>query len=90
MDRFLAKKTFLRGIDTTLPTPKNGEKIRSRSKPVETSCLKPPSRYQNFLIKTSELHSSSAYCTRSNRPFTTLPSNTDRFANFLTVKYGTA
>ena len=48
MDRFLAKKTFLRGIDTTLPTPKNGEKIRSRSKPVETSCLKPPSRYQNF------------------------------------------
>ena len=42
------KKTFLRGIDTTLPTPKNREKIRSRSKPVETSCLKPPSRYQNF------------------------------------------
>ena len=30
MDRFLVKKkTFLRGIDTTLPTPKNREKIHN-------------------------------------------------------------
>ena len=34
-------------------------------------------------------YSSSAYCTRSNRSLITLQVSTDRYADFVTVKYAT-